>query len=85
MQTNKAQQLAQQQAHLMEQTESIIIYLGDTLAERKEAIARIKEAMADAILLNVENEIEDVNKESMKVYSGVYREANTIQSYLKAL
>ena len=84
MTTNKAQ-LAQQQADLVEQTQRIIIPLSGTTAERLVAVALIKDAMADAILLNVETDIEYMNKENMEVYSTLYREANTIQHYLKLL
>ena len=73
------------QAELMEQTQQIIINLGDTIAERMASITRIKEAMADAILLNVEMGVHTLNQENLEAYSSLYREANSIQHYLKLL
>ena len=80
MQTNKAQQ-----KQLLESTQQIVIPLGNTIAERMATVQAIKDAMADAILLNVELDIKTINKENAEVYNTFYREANLMQHYLKQL
>lgn len=73
------------QAELVSQTLQITICLGKTITQRMAAVQAIKDAMSAAIMLTVEVNEQSLDTKNVEVYTQLYREANTIEHYLKLL
>jgi hypothetical protein len=63
----------------------LCINLGNKVADRLQTAAKIKNAMALAIMLLVENDLINQDNPDFGVYQEIYLEANYLESLLKDL
>lgn len=71
-------------SNLLQAPATLTFNLGQTLAERKQAVKQIKDAMAAAILWQVElNGSAEKNNEDYQVYESLYLEAKNIERILE--